>query len=147
MGVNIYAKIKPSKNKLEEYAKQMQSAIMSGNPDKVNLVAARYELDFAPVHIGKYNNGWQFCFRNNDELYQPTKDSLSNFLKQDNITIYVEHGREISYEEFWQEYGNSKGYNFITYYENNPTVTKPVRYNNDDVINNEGMWWCNVEFF
>ena len=56
------------------------------------------------IHICKISWGWQVGFDHNwGKYYQPTRDSLDEFLSQPNTGIKDEYGDILTLEEFWKE--------------------------------------------
>lgn len=116
MGTNFYLRrrlsIQDQRNLLED--------IRYGNYDSADRL-----ISFK-VHIGKRSAGWKFLWdANNFEYFNPTKESIFDFLKSGRI--FDEYGREFTFEEFINdEVGESlnTGYDLETYEKSNPRMDR-----------------------
>jgi len=97
MGTNFYCKRIPTQEQLNEIADLVVNRTIDEAIDKLHEVNKE-------IHICKRSGGWQVGFdHNNGEYYQPTRQSLEEFLSQPGIVIIDEYKKEYTYEEFWKE--------------------------------------------
>lgn len=99
MGMNYYLKRKVMPPERKAYFQELLD-----NDDMYRLSQeAEEELKVNRIHIGKSSMGWQFLFDPNHlKYYQPNRESVNQFLTQENYSIVDEIGEEMSVEEFWQ---------------------------------------------
>ena len=96
MGTNYYAIKKVS----YENKKLMIELLMEDKYDEFDKL---YNSETKKIHIGKSSCGWKFLFNyNHFKYYEPTRESINNFLSNENITIYDEYNRIISLDKFWE---------------------------------------------
>ena len=96
MGTNYYAIKKVSKDKKT----QMIHYIVNDMYDEFDEL---YNNEVKRIHIGKSSCGWKFLFNyNNFKYYEPTRDSINNFLSNEDIKIVDEYGRDITLDKFWE---------------------------------------------
>lgn len=74
MGTNYYAHVNP--------------CIECGKPEE-------------KLHLGKSSGGWKFLFREQEEYFGYSQ--FKEFIKQDNVEIYDEYGREHDPEDLIQK--------------------------------------------
>ena len=54
------------------------------------------------IHLGKRSGGWQFLWDyHNGRYFEPTLESIKEFLSQDNVTIYDEYGEKFTMQQFF----------------------------------------------
>lgn len=103
MGTNYYAVKKVSNEK----KKLMIELLME---DKYDDFDELYNSELKKIHIGKSSCGWKFLFNyNHFKFYEPTKESINNFLSSEDVTIYDEYGDKISVDKFWEMVDLKKG--------------------------------------
>lgn len=103
MGTNYYAVKKVSNEK----KKLMIELLME---DKYDDFDELYNSELKKIHIGKSSCGWKFLFNyNHFKFYEPTKESINNFLSNEDVTIYNEYGDKISIDKFWEMVDLKKG--------------------------------------
>ena len=62
------------------------------------------------VHIGKSSYGWEFLFNyNNFKYYEPTRSSISDFLKKNKDCLFDEYGGKVDITEFWDMVDRKNG--------------------------------------
>lgn len=97
MGTNFYCKRIPTQDQLNEIA----DLVVNGTIDEA--IEKLHEVN-KEIHICKRSCGWQVGFdHNNGEYWEPTRQSLEEFLSQPDIMIIDEYKKEYTYEEFWKE--------------------------------------------
>lgn len=126
MGINYYAKIKPS----EKDRMSLISLIEEGKDYEAIVDRAlslygindMYNYNRGIVHLGKASAGWKFLWNPNqwkidvghydstlnqyipeyriEKYYDLTKKSISEFLRREDVTIYDEYGEEYTAEQF-----------------------------------------------
>lgn len=68
-----------------------------------------FETNYEKIHIGKQSCGWKFLFNyNHFKYYDLTKESINNFLRNDEIIFFDEYGRVINVDNFWEMVENNK---------------------------------------
>lgn len=97
MGTNFYCKRIPTQEQLNSIA----DLVVNEKIDEA--IELLHEVN-KEIHICLRSSGWQIGFdHNNGEYYQPTRQSLEEFLSQPDIKIIDEYKKEYTYEEFWKE--------------------------------------------
>lgn len=68
-----------------------------------------FEINYEKIHIGKQSCGWKFLFNyNHFKYYDLTKESINNFLRNDEIIFFDEYGRVVNIDNFWEMVENNK---------------------------------------
>lgn len=68
-----------------------------------------FNTNYEKIHIGKQSCGWKFLFNyNHFKYYDLTKESINNFLRNDEIIFFDEYGRVIDVDNFWEMVENNK---------------------------------------
>lgn len=68
-----------------------------------------FETNYEKIHIGKQSCGWKFLFNyNHFKYYDLTKESINNFLRNEEIIFFDEYGRVINVDNFWEMVENNK---------------------------------------
>ena len=68
-----------------------------------------FNTNYEKIHIGKQSCGWKFLFNyNHFKYYDLTKESINNFLRNDEIIFFDEYGRIINVDNFWEMVENNK---------------------------------------
>ena len=68
-----------------------------------------FNTNYEKIHIGKQSCGWKFLFNyNHFKYYDLTKESINNFLRNDEIIFFDEYGRVINVDNFWEMVENNK---------------------------------------
>lgn len=96
MGTNYYAVKKLSNDKKKEMILLLEN-------DKYDDFDKLYNSEIKKIHLGKSSCGWKFLFNyNHFNFYQPTRESINEFLINNDITIYDEYGGKITVDKFWE---------------------------------------------
>lgn len=100
MGTNYYMERKLS-------YKDKQTAMRLLKEDKVNdLISHLCDVN-EMVHIGKCSIGWKFLFNhNNNEFYASTRESIDEFLHNEEYILKDEYGECMSVDDFWKMVDN-----------------------------------------
>ena len=68
-----------------------------------------FNTNYEKIHIGKQSCGWKFLLNyNHFKYYDLTKESINNFLRNDEIIFFDEYGRVIDVDNFWEMVENNK---------------------------------------
>lgn len=68
-----------------------------------------FNTNYEKIHIGKQSCGWKFLFNyNHFKYYDLTKESINNFLRNDEIIFFDEYGKVINVDNFWEMVENNK---------------------------------------
>ena len=133
MGTNYYLKKKKKKRNIkEEISKIIDNEDISSLKEYVEELYQKTN-----IHIGKKSYGWKFLFNANDcKYYNLTKESIINFIKENDSIIMDEYGREISIDDFFLMVKNGEnGYDLESYYlehkEEHPLIYFGENLNND----------------
>lgn len=111
MSTNFYA-ILPVKNKknIVDRLKTIISSIENDDLSYLYYSAAEDLGDIneivkdSTVHLGLRAGGWQFSWDANKlKYYEPTLDSIHNFINENNAMIVDEYGSKFTWEEFLDE--------------------------------------------
>lgn len=164
MGTNYYAWKIPSKDQLDEVV-SMASSLLN-TPDNYSGFNSLGELARElnrEIHICKMSSGWKVLFNhNNGEYYDLSRESLTNFLKNDHI-IFDEYGQEFTVEKFWDKVDNHNSHNFMTneeYFNKSQNAIEFLNFYNlpeieekfnvkapyGDFIKNGLRWSCSTDF-
>lgn len=117
--------------------------------DKYDEAKELFNNNYIKVHIGKSSYGWKFLFNyNNFKYYDLTKESISSFLNDCDITIYNEYGDKIDVDEFWKMVKSKEdGLDNNEYYKDNKNLSFYMLENNDpiDLVGKYDIGFC--EFY
>ena len=128
MGTNFYARIIPTKERMEKLKKLIDEDDFSAIKEEVDAMYAtigQYCHEGGVVHIGKRSGGWKFLWNPNwyeednghydtdtkewipnptiKKFYDLNRASILEFLKRDDVRLFDEYGAEYDPEEFMNE--------------------------------------------
>lgn len=118
MGTNFYCKKnnteikKKLRDKFEELHNELLESVNFPHHD-YKCIIERFLWENknmnTEIHLGKRSGGWQFLWDyHNGRYYEPTLESIKEFLSQDNVTIYDEYGEKFTMQQFFDnEIGNT----------------------------------------
>lgn len=102
MGCNYYVYKKISNDKKEELIQKLQD-------DKYEEVVSEVQSLSPKIHIGKQSYGWQFIFNaNRFRYYQPNKEDIDKFLRDENMVFVDEYDKVVSVDDFWEMVDKNK---------------------------------------
>lgn len=129
MGTNFYA-ILPIKQETKDKFYKLVKNISSNNIDDIkwDLYDLQEELDTYKIHLGKRSYGWSFLWDLNElEYYEPTLNSIKNFIENNKAIIKNEYGEEFTWDQFInKEIGDSMTVHTTTKVING--VSQPHKY-------------------
>ncbi len=102
MGTNFYA-ILPVKQETKDKFYKLAERVSNNNLDDVkwDLFDLQEELDTYKIHLGKRSYGWAFLWDlNNLKYYEPTLESIKEFIDKNNATIQNEYSESFTWEQF-----------------------------------------------
>ena len=102
MGTNFYA-ILPVKQETKDKFYELAERVSNSNLDDIkwDLFELQEELDTYKVHLGKRSYGWAFLWDlNNLKYYEPTLESIKEFIDKNNATIQNEYGESFTWDQF-----------------------------------------------
>lgn len=98
MGTNYYIVRKVD----DESISRLNESLQEGKIYQSEEILDEIKSDMI-VHIGKSSYGWEFLFNYNDfKYYQPTRESLSEFIEKNKDNFYNEYNEKVDINEFWK---------------------------------------------
>ena len=98
MGTNYYIVRKVD----DESISRLNESLQDGKIYQSEEILDEIKSDMI-VHIGKSSYGWEFLFNYNDfKYYQPTRESLSEFIEKNKDNFYNEYNEKVDVNEFWK---------------------------------------------
>lgn len=95
MGINYYVSKKMSYDKKRQAIRYIKNDEIGGLIDMINSIDR--------IHIGKYSHGWQFLFNANERRYYDlTRESIDNFIRDENYRFENEYGEIVDPDKFWE---------------------------------------------
>ena len=155
MGTNIYLskivskeEIEETKRKLKEMADDVKS--IYDLEDVISFLQVEYDEHEKEIHICKISYGWQLLFQANENLYDCTWESMTDYIRQaidsGDWEMVDEYGNAYSLEDLKEDLEKHKdGFDHDSYIER---MRKIGNYPYDDVIEfiSDGLRWSHYDF-
>ena len=155
MGTNIYLRKIVSKKEMEDTKrklKDMADGVKSIDDmrDVISFLQDEYDRYEKDVHICKISYGWKLLFQANENLYDCTWESMTDYIRQATDSgeweMIDEYGNAYSLDDLKADLeSHNDGFDHDSYVE---CMRKIGKYPNDGGIEfiSDGLRWSNYDF-
>ena len=155
MGTNIYLSKIVSKEEIEETKrklKEMVDGVMSIDDfeDVISFLQDECERQEKEIHICKISYGWKLLFQANENLYECTLESMTDYIRQaidsGEWEMIDEYGNAYSLDELKEDLEKHKdGFDHDSYVERIRKLGDFPDYGSIEFIS-DGLRWSHYDF-
>lgn len=155
MGTNIYLRkivskeeIEDTKRKLKEMADGVKS--IDDMRDVISFLQAECDRNDKEIHICKISYGWKLLFQANENLYDCTWESMTDYIRQaidsGECELEDEYGNAYSLDDLKEDFEKHKdGFDHDSYVERIRKLGDFPDYGSIEFIS-DGLRWSHYDF-
>lgn len=150
MGTNLYLQ-----RKRDEQLKQEISELFTKNLNKFIEDGEWFDHPleaFKDIHICKFSQGWKPCFKTNPHFYEENLYCVISFIEwaitKGDYELVDEYGEGYSISEFLEkvkDFNKEENYDLEKYYKEYSLESWGDYI--DEYVDEDGLRWCEREFF